>query len=72
MYSVHAVADVLGLSDNTVRRMIAAGKIGAITLGPRSTRIPREELARLVSPYVVEVFTADLKAGTCQTTGKPE
>jgi len=48
--TVAEAATILHLSEDTVRRKIKSGEIEAISLGPRSTRIPRSELARLRSP----------------------
>jgi excisionase family DNA binding protein len=45
--SVQQVADVLFVSESTIRNMIRAGALKAVRIGPRLFRIPRSELSRL-------------------------
>jgi excisionase family DNA binding protein len=44
--SVRETADMLGVTEKTVRRLIAAGRLPALQLGPpgSSIRIPEDEL----------------------------
>lgn len=43
-------ADYLGITDRTLRRMIAAGKLRAYRLGPRLLRIDLDDLDALLRP----------------------
>jgi excisionase family DNA binding protein len=49
-YSVEQAARRLGVSHSTVWRWIAAGKLVAYRVGPRSIRIREEDLAGVVQP----------------------
>jgi excisionase family DNA binding protein len=44
---VKEAARLLGVSRNTVARLIASGKLRAVKLGPRQTRIPVASIAAL-------------------------
>lgn len=46
-------ADYLGITDRTLRRMIAAGKLPAYRLGPRLLRIDVADLDALLRPVPV-------------------
>lgn len=50
--SLTQFADELGISDRTVRRWIADGKLSAIRLSPRVIRIHRDEADRFISQGV--------------------
>lgn len=47
-YSVQEVAEILGLSEQTIRKLIHDGKLGALRLG-RTYRIPYDSLIELRS-----------------------
>ena len=68
MYDVPTVAHVLNCSESTVRRLISAGRLGAVTVGPRSTRVPAAALAAFVAPYVLP--SPDLKARAAVTAAE--
>lgn len=46
-------ADYLGITDRTLRRMIAAGRLPAYRLGPRLLRIDVADLDALLRPVPV-------------------
>ena len=46
-------AEYLGITDRTLRRMIAAGKLPAYRLGPRLLRIDVNDLDALLRPVPV-------------------
>ena len=46
-YTVRELADVLRVSDLTIRRMIHRGELRAVRVGPRNLRIPAAELERI-------------------------
>jgi excisionase family DNA binding protein len=48
LLSVPEVAVALGLSTETVRRMIRSGEIAAVRVSPRSLRVARGEVERHV------------------------
>jgi excisionase family DNA binding protein len=48
LVSVREIAEATGLSTKTVRRLIAAGKLPAVRLGPRSLRVERETVLELL------------------------
>jgi excisionase family DNA binding protein len=48
LVSVSEIAEATGLSTKTVRRLIAAGKLPAVRLGPRSLRVERETVLELL------------------------
>jgi excisionase family DNA binding protein len=50
LVSVSQIAEATGLSNKTVRRLIAAGKLPAIRLGPRSLRVERDAVLALLQP----------------------
>lgn len=50
MLSMTETADLLGLSERTVRRYIASGQLRAHRLGPRMIRVERESVAGLLRP----------------------
>lgn len=43
-------AEYLGVSDKTIRRMIAAGTLTGYRVGPRMIRVDMDEVERLVRP----------------------
>ncbi|BDD83623.1 hypothetical protein TPB0596_33860 [Tsukamurella pulmonis] len=43
------VAEALGVSESTVRRLIAEGDLKAVRVGKRLLRIPASELDRLLA-----------------------
>lgn len=45
-YTVQEVAEILSLSEQTIRKLIHEGKLHAIRLG-RAYRVPHEALVRL-------------------------
>lgn len=45
LYTLREIADVLRVSEWTVRRLIAAGKLDALRVGKRGVRIPAGSLA---------------------------
>ncbi|WP_375544777.1 helix-turn-helix domain-containing protein [Dietzia cinnamea] len=47
MYTISEVADLLRISTVHVRELIREGRIKAVTLSPKVTRIPRGEIDRL-------------------------
>lgn len=51
--SQREAADYLGITDRTLRRMIARGDIAANRLGPRLMRIDRAELDAAMRPIPV-------------------
>lgn len=46
-------AEYLGITDRTLRRMIAAGRLPAYRLGPRLMRIDQADLDALMRPIPV-------------------
>ena len=50
--SVQQVADILSVSEGTIRNMIHAGTLKAVRIGKRLYRIPRNELSRLRTPNI--------------------
>ena len=48
-YSVREIADMLGVSHTQVYRLIYAGTLTAIRLGPRTRRVHKDELARFLA-----------------------
>ena len=50
LLTVPEVADVLRISPASVRRLIDAGKLPAVRLGPRLIRVHRSGLPRQVQP----------------------
>lgn len=46
-FSVKQVATIVGVHEDTIRRLIKAGKLTAVRVGEKLLRIPRSELARL-------------------------
>ncbi len=68
MLSIPAVARVLNVSQNAVRRLVKAGRLGAVVVGPRSIRVPAEELARFVAPFAVPTPDQQVRA----VSGRPE
>lgn len=48
-YSIAESARLLGLSESTVKRLLASGKLVAVRVGVHR-RIPRDELYRLLEP----------------------
>lgn len=48
MYTIPEVADLLRISTVHVRELIREGRIKAVTLSPKVTRIPRGEIDRLI------------------------
>ena len=44
-YTIQATADLLGVSHNTVRRMIADGRLPCVRIGHRTVRITDKALA---------------------------
>lgn len=48
-YTLKEAAKGLGVSEATLRRMIAAGRVRVVYLAPRSPRIPVSEIDRLLS-----------------------
>jgi excisionase family DNA binding protein len=49
-YSIAEAARVLNVSRSTVWRWIAAGRLKAIRLGPKTIRITPDDLQRLMHP----------------------
>ena len=47
-YTVHEAAQMVRVSDRTIRRAISSGKLQAIRIG-RAVRVPRESLTALLS-----------------------
>lgn len=45
MYSVREVADFLSVSSQTVKKLIETGKLKAIQVSDKSTRVTKEDLA---------------------------
>lgn len=54
--SQQQVAAEFGISDRTVRRMIADGRIPAHRLGPRLVRIRRADAQQAMAPIVPEAM----------------
>lgn len=50
-YTVAQAADYLGVSRLTVSRWIKADRLPAYRVGPRSLRIKREDLDRMIRPH---------------------
>jgi excisionase family DNA binding protein len=51
--SIQEAADTYGLSDRTIRRYIAAGRLTAFRIGPRLIRLDPEQVrAQLIGPVV--------------------
>ncbi len=48
-YTIKEIADLLSVSNRTVERWIADGKLVAIRLNPRSLRVQKEDLQRFLS-----------------------
>lgn len=48
--SLQQIATEFGISDRTVRRMVADGRIPASRLGPRLVRIHRRDVAQAFAP----------------------
>lgn len=48
--SLQQLATEFGISDRTVRRMVASGRIPASRLGPRLVRIRRADVAEAFAP----------------------
>lgn len=51
-HAVHVVADRLGLSERTVRRLIASGRIGVLRI-MGTVRIPEVELERFLQEQFI-------------------
>lgn len=47
-FTVHQVAQRFNVSSRTVWTWIAAGKLRALKLGPRTTRVPEDALAEFL------------------------
>lgn len=47
-YTVHEAAQMVRVSDRTIRRAISSGKLQAVRIG-RAVRVPRESLVALLS-----------------------
>ena len=48
-FTVQEVAELLGISENTLRRAISAGLVHTIKVGSRRIAIPRNEVNRLLT-----------------------
>jgi len=48
-YRVTEVAEFLGVSENTLRRAIAAGHVKTIRVGAKRVAVPRVEVVRLLT-----------------------
>jgi len=48
--SVAQVADLLNVSQPTIRRMISRGDLSAVHVGPRLIRVPASEIERVLTP----------------------
>jgi excisionase family DNA binding protein len=48
--SLKEAADMFGVSERTIRRRIAEGKLPAYRVGPRSIRVTAESAAALAKP----------------------
>lgn len=46
-YTARELAEILRVSDLTIRRMIQRGELRAVRVGPRNLRIPAAELERI-------------------------
>lgn len=51
-FTMREVSVILNVCDETIRKMVHAGKIHAVRVGPRMIRIPRSEVARLAANRV--------------------
>jgi len=61
-YTVREVAQMLRVSERTVSRAIASGKLRSIRVG-RAVRVPRESLSILLSPPTAQGNDKDDTAG---------
>jgi excisionase family DNA binding protein len=61
--SVAQAAEELDVSRSTIWRWIGEGRIRAYKVGPRTVRIPRDELDALIRPLGVQAAEADEAAG---------
>jgi len=52
-YTIRETATILGLCEETVRRMARDGRIEARKLGPHLWRVPAEEIGRLIGKLSV-------------------
>jgi len=50
LFTLADAANELGLSQRTIRRYIAAGRIAAYRVGPRVVRVDLDEIDKLVRP----------------------
>lgn len=50
-YTVNEIADLLGISTRTVQRMVADGRLTAIDLGVRTTRISHAALNAFLNTH---------------------
>ncbi len=51
--SCQEAARILGLSDDTIRRLIHAGKLDAVRVGKRCLRVTAESVQRVAEPVAV-------------------
>lgn len=67
LLSIQQVADILGVTKMTVRRMMAKGKFTPIQLGKRLVRISESELKNQISASTAKpgnmVPTVDIETG---------
>lgn len=54
LMTVPQASKYLGVSPQTIRRHIAAGRLPAVRMGPRLTRIRRDDLDALIQPMPVD------------------
>lgn len=50
LLTIEQVSDYLGVSYRTVTRWVSSGRLQAVRIGPRTRRIRRGDLARIVQP----------------------
>jgi excisionase family DNA binding protein len=53
MLTIQQAADEYGLSDKTIRRWIAQGRLRAYRVGPRAIRVDKDSLLNAVRPMPV-------------------
>ena len=58
VYTIPRLADELGISERTIRRMIAARKIGTVPISDQRIGVPASEFERIVAGNLHEVAEA--------------
>jgi excisionase family DNA binding protein len=61
-WSVREAAELLGVSPQTVRMWVKDGRLGVVRLAARSTRIPSDEIMRLLGRSVSAVAEESIRA----------